>query len=959
MMSKQEGKTHQAPSQARKEPNSWSQAIYDAVVTADDNGNLNLSVDGGSDRGDFAYFSCVNSEKANFLSGRIEDGDTILEIQGHRVAGYTRNDVLSLLSYSARNDSAVSVRGVRAGYLTKDLRQYLNTRFQKGSIDHDLQNTIRDNLYLRTVPWNHYGTPRPQEEGPFPALLPGAHPSSEGKRRRNRSNVEAMTAKSVAQDPPHGTLQDARNGGHAPQGDGPAHNSQGNNSRCSTPASVVHTNGGGVGAPREQGNSSFDLEPLPAYWEKAYTEDGEPYFINHVNRRTQYESPLPHTKMQTSPSSLGGPAPGNGSLGGTLPLRPSSPQPTRQSPGGAARPTPPQSSPDARKDAPSSAAPLTAATPTPRRTNRESRGRAPCTPPSRHSPLFPCLPCLNDGGKHPTNASPPSSEEGASSAGGGTGPPAGPPAVPSPGEKRAERTGLLQGAGSPGAARQQRANGGSHLGPPPARGRGTRDDASPASSSLPATGHNDHHGRLPYVFTRNPAELQGDIIHSSLVKSARGFGFTIVGADENDSEEFLQIKSIVPNGPAWADRKLRTGDVLVYVNGVCVLGYTHQGVVSLFQSISPGEMVHLQVCRGYSLPFDPDDPNTEIVTTMAVSSPDASVSLHSRRPDDYQDIYSSKSLEELDGGESRTRPAKSMPDLSGSERPRSLPQRHNSADLLAPGGGPDILDFGASSPVGGKPGQPPQFITVEIVKGTSGFGFTIADSAYGQKVKKILDEPRCQGLQEGDILAEIEGRDVRGRLHTEVVQALKDCPVGQGARITVHRGRHTAASPAKVKARAAKVRPSEDFLSKGSNSTFSHFALKSYHSEGYVPAYQGQYRSKTPTAELYSSRDKEAVVVSRPKTPLVDTRHWTSSEQHSPADDAHPNNNSSVDEAGLAPATTASSPAKPPRTGLQTTDCITRSIPASSCDRQGQQTTDCVIYSLHLSGDGARSYKNR
>lgn len=115
MMSKQEGKTHQAPSQARKEPNSWSQAIYDAVVTADDNGNLNLSVDGGSDRGDFAYFSCVNSEKANFLSGRIEDGDTILEIQGHRVAGYTRNDVLSLLSYSARNDSAVSVRGVRAG----------------------------------------------------------------------------------------------------------------------------------------------------------------------------------------------------------------------------------------------------------------------------------------------------------------------------------------------------------------------------------------------------------------------------------------------------------------------------------------------------------------------------------------------------------------------------------------------------------------------------------------------------------------------------------------------------------------------------------------------------------------------------------------------------------------------------------------------------------------------------
>lgn len=36
--------------------------------------------------------------------------------------------------------------------ITRDLCQFLNTRFQKGSVDHDLQNIIRDNLYLRTVP---------------------------------------------------------------------------------------------------------------------------------------------------------------------------------------------------------------------------------------------------------------------------------------------------------------------------------------------------------------------------------------------------------------------------------------------------------------------------------------------------------------------------------------------------------------------------------------------------------------------------------------------------------------------------------------------------------------------------------------------------------------------------------------------------------------------------------------
>ena len=94
-----------------------------------------------------------------------------------------------------------------------------------------------------------------------------------------------------------------------------------------------------------------------------------------------------------------------------------------------------------------------------------------------------------------------------------------------------------------------------------------------------------------------------------------------MGGDDSE-EEFLQIKSVVPNGPAWLDGKLKTGDVLVYVNGTCVLGFTHHDMVTMFQSIGPGEVVGLDVCRGYPLPFDPDDPNTEIVTTVAVTSPE-------------------------------------------------------------------------------------------------------------------------------------------------------------------------------------------------------------------------------------------------------------------------------------------------------------------------------------------------
>ena len=50
--------------------------------------------------------------------------------------------------------------------------------------------------------------------------------------------------------------------------------------------------------------------------------------------------------------------------------------------------------------------------------------------------------------------------------------------------------------------------------------------------------------------------------------------------------------------------------MLVYVNDTCVLGFTHLDMVTMFQAISSGEAVNLEVCRGYPLPFDPDDPNT-------------------------------------------------------------------------------------------------------------------------------------------------------------------------------------------------------------------------------------------------------------------------------------------------------------------------------------------------------------
>lgn len=195
--------------------------------------------------------------------------------------------------------------------------------------------------------------------------------------------------------------------------------------------------------------------------------------------------------------------------------------------------------------------------------------------------------------------------------------------------------------------------------------------------------------------------------------------------------------------------------------------------------------------------------------------------------------------------------AKSMPDLSNPDRVQQVP-RPGSADLLSSENydpAPDILDF--YNPNMSKP----EYLTIPIVKGNMGFGFTIADSAYGQKVKKILDRSRCKNLMEGDILVDINSINVKRMGHTEVVQVLKDCAHGQEAVVMVERGGGN--SPSKGRTRKEPL-PSPKKAVPGPSSAGSAFS-------------SSQYRSKTPTADMYSSQTKE-IIPNRPKTPLVDTR---------------------------------------------------------------------------------------
>lgn len=692
--------------------------------------------------------------------------------------------------------------------MTKDLRQYLNTRFLKGSADHDLQNTIRDNLYLRTVPCttrpkregevdgvdytflsleefltlersgnllesgiyegNHYGTPKPPRESPLHcplvrnitngtplhpqvhSVLPGAHPSSEGKRRRNRSNVEAMASKSVD---PDISLDPSLSG---------------------IALSSNSYNDHDVKDPnfKDDPGTPTELGPLSANWEKAYTENGEPYFIDHATGTSQWLDPRLARVQKKAIEDCA----------------------DDELPYGWEKIDDPQFG-----------------TYYIDHINRQTQYENPVLQYKRvkqpnqmsHSTVHNGNGVLNvDGSFDGTNAI---ARRGLSA------------------NQRNEKSQNGEASGYPLKAPTQ----------------------SDSSEIL--------------KFTRNPAELRGSFITSTLVKSSRGFGFTIVGGDD---EEFLQIKSVVPDGPAWQEGKLAQGDVLVYVDDVCVLGYTHSDVVTMFQNIPVGDEVTLEVCRGYPLPFDPNDPNTEIVTTVAVTASDTSAT-NSHRPPPLPLMPTGSFVDE--GAEKERRPL---------DNENAVGKGSNGAYTVDGQSAPDILDF--YNRAHDMPGHP-DVLTVGIVKGLLGFGFTIADSANGQKVKKILDTRRCKNLAEGDVLLEINGRDVRGLEHAHVVQFLKDCTQGLEATIKVQRGGQS--SPSKNRAKMLKtVKSVDENLAPRKNEFGRSQEHRLFNSEfsksidgGVAPS--GPYRSKTPTADLYSNHREKEVVPNRPKTPLVDTRN--------------------------------------------------------------------------------------
>uniref|UniRef100_A0A3B3SH06 Membrane-associated guanylate kinase, WW and PDZ domain-containing protein 3 n=1 Tax=Paramormyrops kingsleyae TaxID=1676925 RepID=A0A3B3SH06_9TELE len=318
-------------SKTLKKKKHWSSKVQECALSWGNAGEFSSAVEirGGADLGEFPHLGQVMSEVLVCHIGRLPSpGDVLLEVNGTPVSGLTNRDTLAVIRHFRE---PIRLKTVKPGkVLNTDLRHYLSLQFQKGSLDHKLQQIIRDNLYLRTIPCttrqpregevpgvdynfisvadfrvledsglllesgtydgNYYGTPKPPSE-PSPVqpdlvdqVLFDEEFDNELQRKRTPSVSKMERTDSAAPEeeedeertPPINGLTEHQDGGSEWRKSVPSYTQSNNTMDFRTWGSL----------PRDESQ-----EPLPKNWEMAYTETGMVYFIDHNTKTTTWLDP--------------------------------------------------------------------------------------------------------------------------------------------------------------------------------------------------------------------------------------------------------------------------------------------------------------------------------------------------------------------------------------------------------------------------------------------------------------------------------------------------------------------------------------------------------------------------------------------------------------------------------------------------------------------------------------------
>lgn len=97
--------------------NHWTSKVHECTVKRGPQGELGVTVLGGAENGEFPYVGAVAAAEAAGLPGggegpRLGEGELLLEVQGIRVSGLPRYDVLGVIDSCKE---AVTFKAVRQG----------------------------------------------------------------------------------------------------------------------------------------------------------------------------------------------------------------------------------------------------------------------------------------------------------------------------------------------------------------------------------------------------------------------------------------------------------------------------------------------------------------------------------------------------------------------------------------------------------------------------------------------------------------------------------------------------------------------------------------------------------------------------------------------------------------------------------------------------------------------------
>ncbi|MBZ3869503.1 Membrane-associated guanylate kinase, WW and PDZ domain-containing protein 1 [Sciurus carolinensis] len=97
--------------------NHWTSRVHECTVKRGPQGELGVTVLGGAENGEFPYVGAVATAEAAGLPGggegpKLSEGELLLEVQGIRVSGLPRYDVLGVIDSCKE---AVTFKAVRQG----------------------------------------------------------------------------------------------------------------------------------------------------------------------------------------------------------------------------------------------------------------------------------------------------------------------------------------------------------------------------------------------------------------------------------------------------------------------------------------------------------------------------------------------------------------------------------------------------------------------------------------------------------------------------------------------------------------------------------------------------------------------------------------------------------------------------------------------------------------------------